>query len=895
MAVKFNRIAFKLFAVCLSFALPITVLLFLMIDAKNKDIEFAAMEKLGDLYQRPLELLLKDLSLHRWAALRLANGDSSQASELQATEAAADKDLAALLAVNAEIGVTLQFTEEGLAKRKRNEFTAENLEKSWTDLKTKQSTMDSAAVQAAHDKLIAHISTMITHMGDTSNLILDPDLDSYYFMDVTLLALPQTQNRLQNIAVFVETVTKAGKLTAADRIQASVYSAFLKEADLDRINASSQTALNEDQNFYGVSPSLQKKLPPALAKNTPLVEAVIADLKALGEVPDVKAYNVVSFRAHLRAALLNVYDFHAMAFHEEDILLKNRIADIQGQKSRAFVWTSLSLAIAALLAFAITSGLIRRVKRVIGVTRTIANGDLNARVGMKPGDEVSELAQSFDVMTAKVVGLNEEVARKNRDLQGINANLEGIVAERTATIKTILDSVKFGFLIVGSDGKVQDGFSKSCQDLLGKELVAGVHFMDAFKLREDRNAGLIQEFLGQAFDDIMPEEMTLQQLPPRITHKGRTLALQTCTVRGAKNEVKGILFTIIDATDLQRAEREGARQALLVRILKEADAFRDFVEETKTRVGMCRTFIRSNHPAKVRAELHTIKGNTSAFDLIEAAKIVHAIEDQKTITEADIDTFESALRAFLDENFDVLQISYDEGGEDTISLSSDQIDQMLERLSRVPAGQNVHQEAVRWAAEARFKTARSLIGALPDYAKRLAARLCKSIDVIVEGGDIRMDPEVMRTTTQSLVHLVRNSIDHGIEDSSERQAKPGVAQLKIIFGDEPMAWSVKVVDDGKGIDGDRVANNAVSKGLLTPEQVKSMSAQEKLSLIFMNGLSTSETISEVSGRGVGMSAVESTVKDSGGKLELDGKLGRGTTITITIPKPEARGMAKKAA
>ena len=82
MALKFNRIAFKLLAVCISFALPITVLLFLMIEAKNKDIEFAAMEKLGDRYQRPLELLLKDVSLHRWAALRLANGDSGQKSEL---------------------------------------------------------------------------------------------------------------------------------------------------------------------------------------------------------------------------------------------------------------------------------------------------------------------------------------------------------------------------------------------------------------------------------------------------------------------------------------------------------------------------------------------------------------------------------------------------------------------------------------------------------------------------------------------------------------------------------------------------------------------------------------------------------------------------------------------
>jgi len=105
---------------------------------------------------------------------------------------------------------------------------------------------------------------MITHVGDESNLILDPDLDSYYLMDVTLLALPQMQDRLATVMAFGEAALKRQPISKQERTQLAVYAALLKEADLDRTVSSAQTALNEDANFYGTSESLHRRIPPAL-------------------------------------------------------------------------------------------------------------------------------------------------------------------------------------------------------------------------------------------------------------------------------------------------------------------------------------------------------------------------------------------------------------------------------------------------------------------------------------------------------------------------------------------------------------------------------------------------------------------------------------------------------
>ena len=117
-----------------------------------------------------------------------------------------------------------------------------------------------AAVEA-HAHLLTDLRTMTAHAGDTSNLILDPDLDSYYAMDMTLLALPQTQERTAGLLVWLQQA-HGRRLTAADRRHLAVTAAFLREADRDRIVADAETSLNEDANFYGASETLSRSAAP---------------------------------------------------------------------------------------------------------------------------------------------------------------------------------------------------------------------------------------------------------------------------------------------------------------------------------------------------------------------------------------------------------------------------------------------------------------------------------------------------------------------------------------------------------------------------------------------------------------------------------------------------------
>lgn len=886
MKFSLNRISIKLLVMSLSFTLPIAVMLSLMVKAKQKDINFAVWEAKGNEYQRPLERLFKNVSLHRWAKLRQLHGDTSVTSELTALENNIDSELNILAAVNARLAEDLQFTADGLGKRNRQEFTVENLQKKWNSTKTLSPTVPVEESEQNHKNIINHLKTMITHSGDTSNLILDPDLDSYYLMDVSLLALPQTQDRLQEIASFMERmVKKGGSMSQEERLQASVFAAFLRESDLDRINGSSQTSLNEDQNFYGISETLQKNLSAGMKANAAATEPVISSLKEFAARKNLNKFDMVQLRAQLQKAIETSFAYHASAFDELDSLINKRISVFDADVRSAIAWTATSLILSAILAFLITASIVRRVKKFNETTKVIAGGNLKARVNMKSSDEIGQLASSFDSMTARIENLNAEIAAKNEDLKSINSNLEGIVAERTATIKTILDNVKFGFLLIDQNLEIQEGFSRSCQELLGHNLKAGTPFLDALGFSETRTGPLVREFLAQGFEDLLPEEMTLHQIPSRVQLGERILSLISCCVRGENGKVNSILFTIIDSTNLEKVERENIRHKVLVRLLKEIDSFKDFLEDTKSRLVFCRSFVKGNDQPKLRGELHTLKGNTAAYDMIDIAKLIHHIEDAATISMADIDRIEAAFIGFLEQNFDVLQLSWSSEALDSYAVSRLDLESLVERVkSSAGTDPRAVEELTQWATSIQYKSARSLIGALPDYGERLAGRLGKQIKVRVEGGDTKMDPEVMRPIMQSLVHLVRNAIDHGIELPQFRSSKSEEGLVNLTCGETTSHWQLIVKDDGKGIDTELITKKALQNGTLSSDKAALMTDKEKCRLVFLSGVSTAETVSDISGRGVGMSAVEASVKEAGGTLDIESWPGKGTTVSISVPK-----------
>ncbi|NDH05410.1 hypothetical protein EBX93_05725 [bacterium] len=195
-----------------SFLLPISVLLYFTIDGIQDRIDFAALEKQGNNFQRPLEKILRSLINHKNAALVVLGGDNTAITTTSKEETLLDSGVRALEGNGKAFGASLDFTVEGLAKRKREEANIDNFARKWDQFRKSWQTMTPDACKAEHDNLIKIIRLMITHLGDTSNLILDPDLDSFYMVDVSLVALPQAQERISTlISIYNSMVKNAGK------------------------------------------------------------------------------------------------------------------------------------------------------------------------------------------------------------------------------------------------------------------------------------------------------------------------------------------------------------------------------------------------------------------------------------------------------------------------------------------------------------------------------------------------------------------------------------------------------------------------------------------------------------------------------------------------------------
>lgn len=166
-----------------------------------------------------------------------------------------------------------------------------------------------------------------------------------------------------------------------------------------------------------------------------------------------------------------------------------------------------------------------------------------------------------------------------------------------------------------------------------------------------------------------------------------------------------------------------------------------------------------------------------------------------------------------------------------------------------------------------------------------ARRLGKPVELTLSGGETEADKDILDILGEPLLHLVRNALDHGIEPPERRAAlgKPATGSIRVTAAQERDGVAVEVADDGAGIDPAQVLAKALEKGIVDPDRAGAMGEREILSLIFAPGFSTSATVSDLSGRGVGMDAVRSAVEQAGGRVEVDSAVGQGTTVRVRLP------------
>ncbi|MCB1143053.1 MAG: chemotaxis protein CheA [Leptospiraceae bacterium] len=186
----------------------------------------------------------------------------------------------------------------------------------------------------------------------------------------------------------------------------------------------------------------------------------------------------------------------------------------------------------------------------------------------------------------------------------------------------------------------------------------------------------------------------------------------------------------------------------------------------------------------------------------------------------------------------------------------------------------------------RLQKLQSIYPRISRAVRDISGKLSKSVNFTFDGGDVELDRLVVDAILESLIHIIRNSIDHGIEEKEERvkKGKNPVGNIYLSASLRSGNVQIQIRDDGRGLNYDAIKNLAIDRGLITKDQANSMKDEEARRIILLPGFSTKKEVNQFSGRGVGMDVVEKSFKRLGGKIHIESEFNKGIVITATIPQ-----------
>ncbi len=509
--------------------------------------------------------------------------------------------------------------------------------------------------------------------------------------------------------------------------------------------------------------------------------------------------------------------------------------------------------------------------------RVRSSRDFSIRARRASNDELGMLTETFNEMLAGMQSRDAELEQHRSHLERLVVARTAELGARNSAMRLVLDNVEQGLATIGVDGSLHSERSAAFDRWFGAARDGGP-FCEALAPGEERLRLLMKLGWEQVAEGLLPPEVSVEQLPKRFDLGGRhfTLTVQPI-LRG--DDVAGALLVVSDVTAELEARKEQARQKeeILVfrRIAGDKRAFAAFLEETGSMVDR----LRGGDPIGAREQLgivHTVKGNAAQYDVRSVAEAAHDLES--AIADAGAPLDEAALSPL----FAAWQAIHDRvagllgTGESVVELSRGELERIL---ARVAAGAPPSELAARlrmlFDEPVAMRFAR-----LAEHVERLAARLGKPAPrLAVRAEDVRLPQRRYASFWAALVHVARNAIDHGIEDPAVRTAAGKPARGAISFNArlEDASVLIEVVDDGAGVDWERLAARARAAGL------PARSREEIERTIFVSGISSVEAVTDVSGRGVGLAAVWDATVHLGGTVRVTSVRGRETRFVFRLP------------
>ncbi len=465
-----------------------------------------------------------------------------------------------------------------------------------------------------------------------------------------------------------------------------------------------------------------------------------------------------------------------------------------------------------------------------------------------------------------VIGLEKIIKARTEELDGRNRDM-----------RLVLDHVDQGLVTIDRDGIPSDERSRILETWFGlpgpKETI-----FDWI----GRSLQTFVEVSALGWDEVkagvLPLELTLEQMPRQLLLGAAQYRIEYMPI-GQSESPERFLVVVTDVTaelhneHAERERREAAR--LFERLLHERVVVQDFFEDCSDLVRAIGKYDQSDL-SRLKRMLHTLKGNTAIFELDSIASICndlefHIAEEGSPPPASETEklmarwaALDASVARFIGVRRNVIEIEEPDHAE------------LEEALRRGTAAGTVF----GMVHSMKLEPTQKRLEHFGEQIRRIGSRLDKNIDVRVEGNNLRVDPKHWSRFWGAFIHAVRNAVDHGLETSGERvnQGKPARGRIDLRTSARGDRFVIEIADDGRGIHWDKIAQKAKEMGLpcSTPGDLRAA--------LFHDGLTTATEITDLSGRGVGMAALLEATESLGGVLEIETKLGAGTTLRMSFPK-----------
>jgi hypothetical protein len=470
------------------------------------------------------------------------------------------------------------------------------------------------------------------------------------------------------------------------------------------------------------------------------------------------------------------------------------------------------------------------------------------------------------------------ILKLNSELSLHIAEVEKIVAERTLTIRTILDNVPSGLLMVNREGLIMGGCSRSCQVLLNNAELEGQSFAGLLGLTGSE-ASIFRLSLEQVFAASLPIDVALQQIPQSVKKGSKYFQLGANAIESAEGQVQSILFTIEDVTELRSRQIQSRRHGVLIHILSDLAAFRQFVASSHESIQRLKMRLDERHKKFI---LHTLKGNSSVFKLHRVAKLIHKVEEQSVIGLNEVQLVEKEFETFLGRHRKLLKTDWGRVN-DEVSLSLGK----LKEIGAIVAADGDAALSARvqsWMEEVSQPVVGSIVGPMIASSRRTAKQLGKTVLIQLEGEDIRTVNSQETTIIESLTHLLRNSVIHGIEKEREELGKPKTGLITLTFAADETALQIRLSDDGRGLNRKTWETAAQQRLLMSAKEASALELQDLVSRVVKSDFSTQKNLTLEAGRGIGLGGFLQSIEEAHGHYILKSKEGHGFSLEIQLPR-----------